>query len=208
MKNHKHTTLSVTTTILLVFWGMLTEIASAQTYIIDQENKIGELTSLGMLIPGQSLGQSFTPTLSGIDQFDFLLSSRGVSTVRFNLLSGETVSGIPIATSQEIVINNSSLARTVFSFPAPVAVTPGALYTGRLDLIAGDSYQLALSQMNPYSRGVAFNQAGVNITSADLVFSEGIIIAVPEPTTLMLFGGTSVCVLLFRRFRNVQKAPR
>jgi hypothetical protein len=142
------------------------------------------------------LGQSFTPNLTGIDLFDIQVSSQGVSTTQIELFAGQTETGIPIATSDTVIINNSTLQTAEFQFPNTVSLLPGNLYTARLDLIAGDSYQVAFGA-DPYPGGEAFNLSGFAVPGVDLVFSEGLA-SVPEPSFITL-SGLALSLLALRR---------
>lgn len=191
MKNHKRTIRTMTILTLLANLGCIMQAANGQGFIVDQSNVVGGSITTGVLTPGQNLGQSFTPALTGLDRFEIQGSSRGVSTVQFNLFRGLPGSGAQIATSPTLIVTNSTLETIGFEFPATVALVPGDIYTATLVLIAGDSYLLAFSSANPYPGGVAFNEFGLPRSTIDWVFSEGII-AIPEPSTVLLLGFAAV----------------
>jgi hypothetical protein len=180
--------------------------ANATIYLVDQSNLLGGSVSRGTLTPGQSAGQSFTPSLAGIDLFDVQASSTGVSTTEIELFAGQTETGTPIATSETVIINNSTLQMIEFQFPETVSLVPGSIYTARLDLIAGDSYQVAFSAANPYPGGLAFNEFGATAPPVDWVFSEGLA-AVPEPSSIALSGLTLVLLFLRRALSSMPNKP-
>jgi len=169
--------------------------AHSTILLVDQSNSSGGLVTLERLTPGQSVGQSFTPDMAGIDIFAVQASSHGISTAQILLFSGQTVTGTPIAISQSVTIDYSSMQTTEFQFPETVPLVPGSLYTARLDLVAGSSYLLRFSNLNPYSRGLAFNEYGHPVLTVDLVFSEGLA-SIPEPTSGMLLLLGAVCLAL------------
>lgn len=197
MEKFKHRIQTLTCCTLLFGFGLSSHKAEGQLLIIDQSNLVGGLTTLGTLTNGQSLGQSFKPTLTGIDWFKIQGSSRGVSTVRLSLLSGTNMAGISLATTTTIQITNATLQPIEFRFPSTVALIPESFYTARLDLLAGDSYKLEFSFSNPYSRGFAFDESYAAVTSVDLVFSEGLAL-VPEPSVVALAGASFLAFLLRR----------
>lgn len=179
--------------VLAVYCGVSGARASIGT--LDQFNSSGDSITLGFLRPGQSLGQSFRPTLSGIDLFDILALSRGNSTVQLNLFAGHTNRGLPIASSPITTITNTSMETIEFKFPTTVSLLPETEYTARIDFISGDSYRLQFSNLNPYSRGLAFNELGDFSPTADLVFAEGLISTVPEPSSALLTGAAFLLLL-------------
>jgi hypothetical protein len=201
MKNHKLTIRAVTILTLLVNLGWIMQEASAQGFIVDQSNAAGGSITTGVLTPGQSLGQSFTPALAGMDRFEIQGSTRGVSTVQFNLFRGQPASGAQIATSPILTVTNAALQTIGFEFPATVALVPGETYTGSLVLIAGDSYLLAFSSANPYPGGVAYNEFGLPRSAVDWVFSEGIN-SVPEPSSVLLLGLATIGLYLRRKLSS------
>lgn len=201
MKEFKHKIQTLICCTLLFGFGLNMHKAEAQLLIVDQSNQVGGLTTLGTMIPGQSLGQSFKPSLTGIDWFKIQGSSVGVSTVRLSLLSGTNMAGISLATTTPIQMTNVTLQPIEFRFPSTVSLNPGAFYTARLDLLAGDSYKLEFSFSNPYSRGFAFDESYTAVPSVDLVFAEGLV-SVPEPSVVAITGG-SILAFLLRRKKSV-----
>ncbi len=195
MKHHQRLVCHFTIGLILLTSGLLIGEASAAIPIVDQSNLVDGSITTGTLRPGQYLGQSFTPSLGGLDLFDIQAYSRGVSITQLALLSGQTTAGSAIATSATVVISNTSLATIEYQFPSTVSLVPGTLYTVRLDLVAGDSYLLSFSSSNPYPRGLAFNEFGATSPTVDWVFSEGLI---PEPSSAWLIG-LGLLALTFKR---------
>jgi hypothetical protein len=195
MKQHERLIYRLRLGLVLVATGLLIREAGAAIPIVDQSNLVDGSITTGALRPGQYLGQSFTPSLGGVDLFDIRAYSRGTSFTQLSLFSGQTVLGSPIATGPIVTITNTSLTTIEFQFPSTVSLVPGALYTARLDLIAGDSYLLAFSSSNPYPGGLAFDEVGLAVASVDWVFSEGLI---PEPSSASLLG-LGLIALKFRR---------
>ncbi len=74
----------------------------------------------------------------------------------------------------------------------------GSIELSTAGLSVGSKFNITLDSLN-------FNDSvlgSINSTGVGVSFQ---ITAVPEPTTLMLLCGTSVCALLIRRFRTLQK---
>jgi hypothetical protein len=200
MNLHKRLMLPLTR--ILVLYTLLTGVrATATIALVDQWNSVGGSITRGDMQPGQSLGQSFTPSGGGIDLFEILALSQGVSTTQINLFAGQTMTGTPIATSGTVIISSGTLQTTNYQFPETVSLVHGSIYTARLDLIAGDSYMLEFSSANPYSRGLALNEDGDAVPNVDLVFSEGLAV-IPEPSTLGLLAGGCITIFTHRSRRR------
>jgi len=177
---------TLVTAVLLVTLGLIVGDAKAAIYIVDQSNSVGTNITSG-ITPGFSLGQSFTPSLTGIDLFDIQADSEGVSTVRLDLLQGQTTIGTPIASTPIIQIANSAIETVEFQFPSTVPLVAGQAYTVRLDVISGDPFQLEFAITNPYPGGMAFGASQNPVPVVDWVFSEGLA-QIPEPTSVLLLG--------------------
>jgi hypothetical protein len=199
MSNHKRVFRILAFAALFVVRGLVVTETRAETFIIDQANAVGGVITSGGLTNGQSLGQTFIPSLTGIDFFDVHASSRGVSEVRLSLLAGPTITGMPIASSSPMIITNALLQTVEFRFASTISLIPGNPYTARLELISGDSYKVEFSVANPYVPGLALDSNGQPNFFVDWVFAEGVIQA-PEPScTLLIFGGLLVIMRVRRK---------
>jgi hypothetical protein len=195
MCNHKQTRSITAAPVFVLCTFLMASLANSAIPYVDQVNVSGGLITGGQLLPGQSLGQSFTPNAAGIDLFDVQALSSGFTITQLELFNGETVTGTPIATSGAVVINYGSLQTTEYQFSSTVPLVPGNLYTARIDLLSGPAFQLAFSSANPYQRGLAIDEHGFTVPNVDWVFSEGLL-SVPEPSTGMLFGLFASCLAL------------
>jgi hypothetical protein len=184
-------------TLALVLGG-----AGAAYATVDQQNTV----ATGYLGPSTSPGQSFTPTLTGIDFATFSLATEGPSSsLQVNLYNGDGFGGALLAsTPTQNITNTNAFQPVTFDFSSTVALTPGNVYTLQIDVVSGaDIFELEGSG-NPYPGGFEYDSAGVQQTDYDLVFSEGVnVAATPEPSAIafLLTGGVGAGIA-FRRKRR------
>ena len=172
---------------------------SAIAGTIDQQSTFQDDTLSGSTLAGQS----FTPTLSSIDfaTFSLHLFAVGSSTLQVNLLSGDGYGGSLLGSTPTQTISNLGFQQIEFDFAAPVALTPGDVYTLQIDLISGTTVDEAVGDGNPYAGGQAYFSNGTAFSGSDLVFSEGVSQAsTPEPTTLSMVGFAALAMVGLRRF--------
>jgi hypothetical protein len=180
------------------------------TFVYDQQSSTeavpGE-AALGIQA-NQPIGQSFTPSLSGvgfvrIELYDINLNGVG-ATLRVDLHSG-SISGPVMASTQPVSLPDGfgqgvvggSFADFIFSSPAVVA--PGTTYYLQPIVESGDVWAIGLTLPSDYPGGNAFIQGQPSIN--DLWFREGII--VPEPSNIALaLSGLACFAVLIRRRRN------
>lgn len=157
--------------------------------IIDQQNPGPAAGTSG----GINFGQSFTPTLPGIDAIEILMAGDN-DTVAVQILDGvagfDGLGGPVIATSNPVVVNIPPGHQIIhFDFPGTVNLIPGQTYVARLFTPGGiDGVSLTLN--NEYSRGQFLSEGfaiGFFPTTYDMIFTEGLHTPVPEPATLVLF---------------------
>ena len=187
--------------------GAVVELHAAPTKVIDQANA-GPIAGTN---GGSTFGQSFTPTLSGIDYFEVLMGGSG-EVVTVSILDG--VSGYDGLGGPVIGLSNPTVVDTWrtgghqvirFDFPSTVSLTPGNTYVAWLRTptrIGGISYT-----DNPYSGG-QYLARGYSTTSYvrnfDLVFEEGrMVSAVPVPGALAMTGIGVGLVNWLRRRRSL-----
>jgi hypothetical protein len=156
--------------------------------IIDQQNLAAPIGTNGGVI----FGQSFTPTLSGIDAIEFLMAGDN-DVVVVQILDGvvgfDGLGGTVIATSNALVVTTPGFHQTIhFDFPTTVSLVPGQTYVARLFTPGGIE---GVSETGDLYGGGQFLHEGIAVgsfpSSRDLIFTEGLH-TVPEPTTLVLFG--------------------
>jgi len=151
----------------------------------------------------QPMGQSFTPSLSGIDIVRLYLFDAGGgngigATIRVNIRSG-AINGSTLGTTTPVTMGDSTGGFVDFLFPTTVLLTPGANYYLQPIVDAGGDPWGVNKGRYGYSGGAAYYQAAASDTE-DLWFREGIL--VPEP-------GLGVLVALgFFALRGVRLMPR
>ncbi len=186
---------------------------------VDQQSQTLN-TPFGNNTGGALFGQSFTPTLSGLDavEFDFTLAGFN-TTIVARVVIRDGVSGLNglggniIATSNSLSITTSQnlLPTHHFDFSSTVALTPGNIYVAQLELLSGDPSVLIIpfNNSNPYGGGQAlmWQNTATGLANVDFDFREGLhASAVPEPTTLGIWGGLALAGLLVARRRKRRAA--
>jgi len=194
--------------VIMLALAALTSRADAYQ-IIDQQNTF----SNSVLGPSSSPGQSFTPTLSGIDFATFALATSDPTNgalVFAVLFEGDGFGGSPVSASSNdvLVLNTSSFQSFEFDFSPSVSLTPGQVYTLQLVDATGQTLYEAEAGANPYAGGVEYVSSGVAQTGYDMVFSEGVqSLSVPEPGPLVQCGVTGLAVLGVWGWRRARVAP-
>jgi hypothetical protein len=142
----------------------------------------------------QSMGQSFTPTLSSIGfvQLDFIDINPGNSlgaTVYVNLWSGSISNGTLLSSTDPVFIpDGASHLVTNFLFSTAITLTPGTTYYLQPYVVqpgSDDPWDVVASLGFNYSGGTAYFKGAPDVNSHDLWFREGVI-EVPEPSSLVL----------------------
>lgn len=200
----------------LAFVCSTTPVAASPIAVVDQQNPGPFTTTNGVTVPFY-FGQSFTPTLSGIDAIEFLLGGAN-ATVVVDILGGvsgsDGLGGTVIATSLPVSYNIPSGQQVIhFDFASTVALTPGQTYVARLHNLSGQLF-VRHTQGNAYTGGQFLHQgfAPSTFSGTDLVFREGLhaqLTPVPEPATLALWGVGVVAagaVTRLRRRRQSQES--
>jgi len=131
-------------------------------------------------------GQSFTPSLSGVDfirlKFDDPSPGDGVgATVYVNLRSG-SISGSVIGSSAAVAMPNLFRGTATFVFPSTVPLATGVTYYFEPVVQPGRSWNIDGGPYN-YPGGYAF-VGGSPSGGSDFWFREGVI--VPEPSSMAL----------------------
>jgi hypothetical protein len=177
----------LTAAVLVVLSVALAGSARAGLVIDQQYSGAGAIFTNYAGIPNfRPLGQSFTPSLSGIDfaTFNLLDLVSVAGTYEVQLYSGTGNGGTLLGTSKTDSLAAGSSGATEFDFSSTIALTPGQTYS--LMLVRTDSssdFGAQYGSPGGYAGGEAISSG--QGTSNDLIFSEGLITsAVPEPATL------------------------
>ena len=203
MKRLLHKIATLFTSVLFVGGFIVISSASASSIThIDQENPGPYEMTNGAFAPF-SFGQSFTPSFSSMNAIEFLLGGTGTAVVniRDEVLGLDGFDGNIIAQSLPLSFDfiGSNLFR--FDFPAMVSLSSGHTYVAEISLISGD-IGVRHTQGNAYGSGQFLHQnfSLDSFLETDLVFAEGIMIAVPEPETwALLLAGLSTLSLFRHR---------
>ena len=200
-----HVARGILATIVLVCCSV-TSLPGAPTKLIDQYNFAPRAGTNG----GATFGQSFIPTLPGIDYIEVLMGGH-YDVVTVDILDGligfDGLDGPVIGTSNPLLIDTypSGGHQTIhFDFPSTVSLTPGNTYVFRLQTpggIGGISWS-----GDSYSRGqyLIENYATSAFQLQDTIFEEGMIVdtvaVIPAPGALALgFIGMGLLNCLRRR---------
>ena len=173
-------------------------------HIVDQEAAPAPIGAYS-IDHGGDIGQSFTPTLSGLDFFVFNIEwSLGPSNSYFvQIHDGLGAAGTVLGTSQTVALPvNLPPTNIEFDFNNTVTLIPGNLYTALVVPTnggAGDSNYLIHYGVDVYPGGVAFQVSPVS--DIDMIFQEGVSIT-PEPSTLALAAFGFIGLAAWRLRRN------
>jgi len=195
------------TKLLLLCFTTVAFLATGQgTFIYDQQSS--DETNLqegGAHIVSDPPVQSFTPGLSSIGFIrlfinDVTLGNGVGGTVYLNLLQN-SVSGPVLASTQPVVLPDSSQGPVNFFFSIPISLNPGQQYYIQPLVQSGDDLQANISFRYNYSGGTAYLRGQPSQQGYDLWFREGIV--VPEPASLCLLP-LGAAFLLWLRRKNVR----
>jgi PEP-CTERM motif len=189
--------------VLALLLNIVAEANADPIKIIDQQN-LGPFagTSGGVIF-----GQSFTPTLPGIDAIEFLMAGDN-DIVVVQILDGvvgfDGLGGPVIAISNPVVVNTPGFHQTIhFDFTTTVSLVPGQTYVARLFTPGGIEGVSLTDDVYGGGQFLAQGFAIGRIPSFDMIFTEGLHTntAVPEPATLVLFS-VGMGGLVIKRLRR------
>jgi LPXTG-motif cell wall-anchored protein len=158
--------------------------------IIDQEQLKSE--AFADIKAAGPTGQTFTPSLPGIQFAIFKLSDTAFSggTVSVELHAG--VNGAMLATSGPVNLaagfGGSSGADVEFDFASRITLAPGTKYSLILKGVSGDDFRLWATNSSTYGGGAAIVFGQELSSTESFYFKEGLV-ATPEPSSLALAGG-------------------
>jgi len=200
-------------TLLLLLTTFACAIGAAQaqgTLVYDQESSNDEaypITGLPIQVYG-SVGQSFTPSLPGVEFVrlklkDIYPGNALGATLVVNLRS-TAINGPVIGTTTPVVLSDGFAGSMSFFFASPVTVVPNTMYFFQTSVQSGDYWGITTMSNTPgdnYPGGMMFG--GLTPAPAgDLWFREGIYV-VPEPSSALLFClGSGVAGCFLRRNRR------
>lgn len=176
---------------------------SQGSLVFDQQSATGGLATGGASIVGlQPLGQSFTPSLSGVGfvQFQFADLVGGLGATVYVNLREQSITGNILATTSPVLLSNGFRGTAVFYFATNVSVIPGTVYYFQPTLQSGGDVGV-LGAVYDYRGGTLYTEGLATTTPGlDFWFREGIV--APESSTLCLgFLGMGL-LFLGRHFRR------
>ncbi len=174
-----------------------TPVMGAVIVTIDQQNLIG-----GFDTDDDQFGQTFTPSLNGIDAIELRVSRSSIvpDTVAVDLFEGTGFGGTLLGTTNSLVLTNGPNQVKHFDFAATIPLTAGNTYTFRARLIsATGDFDLEFSNSDTYSGGEAIGFSAASGGNIDLWFVTGLHTAVPEPPLALLF---AACVGALRLLKD------
>jgi len=148
----------------------------------------------------QPLGQSFTPSLAGVDFIRLNVGDsavNGLGATMYVNLRTDSINGPIVATTDLLTMPDGFSGFPNFFFSSRVTLTLGATYYFQPVVQSGDFWAIVGYNSYNYAGGVAYYQ-GTAAPGFDLWFREGIY-TVPEPSVLTLIGFTISCFILRRR---------
>jgi hypothetical protein len=191
----------------------------AQGLVYDQQSATGPVAVQGNgnadglnLQEDQPLYQSFIPSLSAIgfvqlELEDILGNGNNGATVYVDLWTGSsdpiratTLVGSTAPVYMPNGFMNDGIGGagiTNFYFSTPITLTVGQTYYLQPIVQSGDDPWDIIAIGNTYPNGQIFEgEAGFN---SDFWFREGVVVPVPEPTTLALVGVSGLLIYAFKR---------
>jgi len=187
-------------TIILTFLSAL--IGHGQAILYDQQSSTDEtpFAHAGYSIQDASQsGQSFTPSLAGVDFVRLNLNddntTNGLGATLYLKLRQSNMGGTILGTTSPVTLTNGFAGPVSFFFPSTVALSPSQPYAFEVVVQSGDNWN-ALAAEYFYDGGTSFYR-GLPISGSDLWFREGVF--VPEPATGVLFAMGSALLLRARK---------
>ena len=173
--------------------------ANAQGFVYDQQTASSSVYVGGAagLQQGSPIGQSFTPTLAGIDFVQFVLfdvnNGNGLGATVYVNLRSDGITGPILGTSNPFSMPdrygqssvNGAPPVGVFYFAATIDLQPGTVYYLEPVVQSGDQWGIRGSEFG-YAGGTGYYQGLPFPTRGDLWFREGTF-TVPEPSALAVF---------------------
>jgi hypothetical protein len=193
-----------TSTCILITFVLATALRGQGTFLYDQQSSTDDTYSGHASPPiteNQPFGQSFTPSLSGVDFIRLYLGNgvpfdNGPATLHINLRA-DSITGTILDSTQPLTLAPGFNGPATFIFSNPVRLTAGTMYYFQPVVDIGGIWGAAGSPNNyNYPGGTIFG-LGVPNAAEDLWFREGIIVPEPSSAALILLG--TGCWFLSRR---------
>ena len=138
-------------------------------------------------------GQSFTPTLAGIDfirlELNDASASGTLSSTWFLNLHSDSIHGPVLGTTATVVLPGGFTGAADFYFPSTIPLTPGTSYWFDLNSPDGGNWHVIAGVFN-YPGGYGWAQDTAYLFS-DYWFREGLVVPEPSSVSLLLLGGAA-----------------
>jgi len=188
---------------LLALSALTIPLAGAQ--IIDQQNDPQPITQKDAVAVTAS-GQTFKPTLGGIDFADFIFNNFDGTPGQMSLRIRDGIGGTILGTSDIVnVPGDNTFNYYRFTFPSQITLTPGHTYALEPFQLSGGTVWICERLEDNYADGAAYwgsgsLPAGWNF---DYNFREGVVqIPEPAPWSLLSLAGVASALGLVRFRRN------
>jgi hypothetical protein len=184
--------------VLTILGGMIAFAGYGQgTLIYDQQSSTDEYipaygeSGVTMQQIAKPWGQSFTPSLSGIDFIRLKLDDNtpgdgGGAAIYVNLRS-DSISGTILGTTATVSMRDGFRGNTNFLFGTTILLTPGVTYYLEPLIVPGSGPWNAVISEYLYPGG-SYIVGGSPVFQSDLWFREGVIVPEPAPGLLLLGG--------------------
>ena len=171
--------------------------ATGQGFIFDQQSSATSANAFAGIIMQNSypLGQSFTPTLTGIDFVQLAFRDKNIgnnlgATVFMNVRS-DSITGTILGTTAPVSMPDGfgagpNAAIATFFFASTVSLQPETLYYLEPIVQSGDQWVICDGEYF-YFRGTEIG-LGTSFPASDLWFREGILVPEPSALAVVLLG--------------------
>jgi hypothetical protein len=188
------------------FLAAASSVCAQGTFIYDQQSATNDgpvpIDFVGTTIQTASpgLGQSFTPSLTGVDFIRVLLfdanPSNGLGATLYVNLRTNSITGPILATTPSVALPDNFDNVVNFFFTNTVPLSPGTLYYFEPVVRLGDQWKAMTGEYN-YPGGVAFGLGQPN-SAVDFWFRE-CLVPEPSPILLLLLGCAGLFAVRERR---------
>jgi hypothetical protein len=173
------------------------------SFLYDQQSSTAEgNVGYGFGTPFKDLlpntGQSFTPTLSGIDFIRLNINDGnpgdGLGSTWFLNLRSTSITGPILGTTASTYLPDGFTGQPNFFFPNTIPLTPGTQYFFDVNSADGGNWNVIFYIFN-FSGGVGYAHGFPNVAGSDYWFREGLVVPEPSSAALLLLGGAAFACL-------------
>jgi hypothetical protein len=147
-------------------------------------------------------GQSFTPSLSGIDFIRLSIAdgnlTDGLGSTWFLNLHSDSITGPILGTTASVDLPDTFAGAANFYFPSTIPLTPGTSYFFDINSPDGGTWYIFIAAFN-YPGGNAWGR-NQSLDFTDYWFREGLVVPEPSSAALLILGGAALAY--FRRPRR------